>query len=144
MAKNIKGAAKAIAEKYNTRNPFEIADYLGIYVHRGNLGDILGCYMMNGNGNKIIMLNSLITSRATEFFVMAHELGHAILHEDNECYLYGEGTLFLKSKTEKEAHRFAAELLITDEFIKRYPGMTGEQLSRIAGYHFNIMEYKKI
>lgn len=147
MAKDIKAIVSAITKENDTRNPFEIADNLGIYVHKGDLGNILGCYMMTEVRNrkrKLIMVNSQIKEKSTELYVMSHELGHAILHEQNECYLYDDNTYFLKNKTEKEAHRFAAELLITDEFVKMYPGMSREQLTRIAGYRINLMEYKTL
>lgn len=78
-----------------------------------------------------------------EKIVLSHELGHSRLHWKNNCYFYGS-TFFAKSKEENEANTFAAELLITDSFILDNPGMTKEQLARLAGYDKKIMEFKKI
>ncbi len=44
--------------------------------------------------------------------VLAHELGHALLHyHKSTCYLR-EYTLFPRGRIENEANKFAAELLI--------------------------------
>lgn len=147
MAKNIKNIVNAITKEHGTRNPFEIAENLGIYVHRGSLGNIHGCYLLTASMHmqtKLIMINSDSNNNLLQKFIMAHELGHAIMHEDNECYLYNKNSLFLKSKTEIEAHRFAAELLITDEYIMEHPGMTKRQLSQMSGYSMDIMNYKQL
>lgn len=76
--------------------------------------------------------------------VMAHELGHAILHRKENCYFIRNKTLLLNSKTEIEANTFAAELLIPDNLIFEYPDMTASQIARIAGYNEQIMNFKKI
>ena len=47
------------------------------------------------------------------------------------------------SKIENEANFFAAELLIPDELILDNPGLTAEQVARLAGYNEAIMKFKK-
>jgi Zn-dependent peptidase ImmA (M78 family) len=76
--------------------------------------------------------------------VMAHELGHAILHRKENCYFIRNKTLLLTSKLEAEANIFAAELLIPDSLILENPGMTKSQLARLAGYSEKLMMFKQI
>ena len=45
-------------------------------------------------------------------FVLAHELGHAVLHNDNGSkFFIDEYTCFAPGKFELEANKFAANLL---------------------------------
>lgn len=76
--------------------------------------------------------------------VMAHELGHAILHRRENCYFIRSKTFLSTAKIENEANTFAAELLIPDSLILENPGYTKSQLARLAGYNEMIMEFKKI
>lgn len=76
--------------------------------------------------------------------VMAHELGHAILHRTEICYFIRNKTFLSTAWIEKEANTFAAELLIPDSLIYENPGMTKGQLARLAGYDEKIMDFKKI
>lgn len=54
--------------------------------------------------------------------VLAHELGHAILHNSKEVQALKDYDLFprLNNKIELEANTFAAELLIDDNYIDDY------------------------
>ena len=76
--------------------------------------------------------------------VMAHELGHAIMHRKENCYFIRNKTLLLTSRIEIEANTFAAELLIPDDIIFEHPGMPAEQIARLAGYNEKIMDFKKL
>ena len=59
-------------KKFNTRNPFEIADYLGILYQIGDIG-CSGCYMFLKNHRYIFLNQNLSEPEAR--MVMAHELG---------------------------------------------------------------------
>lgn len=74
--------------------------------------------------------------------VMAHELGHAVLHRKQNCYFIRNKTLLLTSKTEKEANRFAAELLVPDDLIYRYEGFTIRQISYAEGLNEELLHLK--
>ena len=71
--------------------------------------------------------------------VMAHELGHAILHRKENCYFIKNKTLLLNSKNEIEANKFAMELLIDDAFLEENKHLTIGQLSRMLGYCENLI-----
>ena len=66
--------------------------------------------------------------------VVAHELGHALLHRKENCAFIKRHTLLLTSGIEREANLFAAQLLIDDALLMEYKGMTEEQFCNGTGY----------
>ena len=95
--------------------------------------------------HKCIFINNSIEDREFQKFVMAHELGHALLHpKENFCYM--ENFTYLKVvRTEVEANHFAAQLLLPDELIENVfdeESMTLSQLSRVLGYSEKIIELR--
>ena len=65
-------------EQYGTRNPYELADALGIMILYYDLGNMRGCFTYI-DGQPVIMLNDKLSERAARI-VCAHELGHFVLH----------------------------------------------------------------
>ena len=139
---DVKRLVAYYVRKYNTRNPFRLAEYLNVEVQTGSLGSRAGCYMFLKN-HKCIFLNEDLEEHERTL-VMAHELAHSILHRKENCYFIRNKTLLLTSKNEIEANTFAAELLIPDELIFDNPGMTDKQIAGIIGCDSKIMEFKKI
>ena len=140
-AHDVKRLVAYYVKKYNTRNPFELADYIGVEVQTGQLGEGSGFYMFLKN-HKCIFLNEDLEDHERTL-VMAHELAHSIMHRKENCYFIRNRTLLLTSKIEIEANTFAAELLIPDEIIMGNPGLTKAQIACLAGYDERIMEFKK-
>ena len=140
-AHDVKRLVAYYVKKYNTRNPFELADYLGEKVQTGQLGENSGFYMFLKN-HKCVFLNEDLEEHERTL-VMAHELAHSIMHRKENCYFIRNRTLMLTSKIEIEANTFAAELLIPDEIIMDNPGLTKAQIACLAGYDERIMEFKK-
>lgn len=138
----IKKIVEELVDEYHTRNPFEIAERMGICVTEDNLGDIQGYYILY-SGVKCICLNSCIKGNKRRNIIMAHELGHSVMHEQ-EQFMFYQSTLYSVDKTEVQANRFAAELLIPDHVILENPGMTKRQIAGIMGFDEKIMSYKKI
>ena len=127
-------------KKCDSRNPFDIADYLNIQIQIGNLGTPCGCYMFLKN-HRCIFLNENLSENEMNL-VMSHELGHAIMHRKLNCYFIRNKTLLLDSKIEKEANIFAADLLIPDIEIIDNKELTTRQLSRLLGYQEEIIQLK--
>ena len=138
--RDIKKIANRYVRKYNTRNPFELADYLGVQVSIGNLGSRSGCYMFLKN-HKCIFLNENL-SEVEMRMVMAHELGHAILHRKENCYFIRNKTFLLTSKNEIEANTFAAELLLPDDLFLDNKDYTFVQIARLTGYSEDLVKLK--
>lgn len=139
---NVHNIVEQTVHKYGTRSPYEMAERMGIIVQKNNLGAIRGYYFKKYRIKQIILHNDL--SESDERFVLAHEIGHAVLHEDvNTPFLMGN-TLFSKNKFEREANLFAIELLVPDETIIENPDLTLEQLARMTGYQKGLLERKNI
>ncbi|WP_438267024.1 ImmA/IrrE family metallo-endopeptidase [Enterocloster lavalensis] len=143
LTRDIKRIVAYYQRKYKTSNPFQIAEALGIEIQIGDIGSRYGCYMYLKR-SKCIWLNENLEPHELEF-VMAHELGHAIMHPRQNCYFIKHKTLLLNSKIEKEANKFAAELLISDSDVQEY--VVERQysicaLARLWGYHKELIELK--
>ena len=69
-ARNVKRLVAYYVKKYNTRNPFELADHLNVEVQTGSLGSRAGCYMFLKN-HKCIFLNEDLEEHERTL-VMAH------------------------------------------------------------------------
>lgn len=132
MKKDIRKLVSSYVRKYDTRNPFKLAEYLNIQVQIGNLGSCSGCYMFLKN-HRCIFLNENLDERERTV-VMAHELGHAIMHRKENCYFIRNKTFLLTSKNEIEANSFAAELLISDDILEENKNFTTEHFSMLLGY----------
>lgn len=138
---NIKKIANQLKRKYLTDNPFELAKCLNIIVIRAPLGKLAGCYMYKRR-NRIIYINSDIEDEGFLYEVMAHEIGHAVLHRTENCYFIKNKTYLLTSKIEKQANKFASEFLIDDDILEEYRDCNREQLSRLLGYSQKLIELK--
>ena len=140
MRKDIKKIAAYYRRKFETSDPFQIAKELHIELAIGDIGSRAGCYMYLKK-HKCIFLNENLEESEIRF-VMAHELGHAILHPRQNCYFIRSKTLLSAAKIEVEANLFAAELLISDQMIAENQCLTLQHLSRLLGYSEKILELK--
>lgn len=141
MKRNAKHLAVQYREKFNTSNPFKIAEALGILYQFGNIG-CDGCYMFLKNHRYIFINQELPDS--TKTMVMAHELGHALMHRKQNCYFIRNKTFLLNSKIEIEANQFAAELLIPDSVVFENRDLTKEQVARLCGYDERLWNFKQM
>lgn len=112
--------ASEVTKRAGSRNPLNIADDLGIDVYWSNeLSDLLGLYTVIKKKRAIV-----VNSRLEEYMlkmVLAHEIGHDILHrEEAKKGAMQEFEFFnMKDTKEYEANVFAAHLLIdTDEILE--------------------------
>lgn len=140
MNNNVKRIVNALKKKYDTTDPFEIARQMNVEYIIGPLGSRSGCYMYLKR-HRCIFLNEELSEHEMKL-VMAHELGHAILHRTQNCYFIRHRTLLSGDKFEVEANKFAVELLIPDDSLAEYAECTIEQLSRIYGYHQKLIELR--
>lgn len=103
--------------KYKTRDPYKIAKELEIIILEENLGSIQG-YYNEVLDYKFIHVNTNLTDHKKRF-VVAHELGHALLHPNLNHFFLTNHTLLSIDKYEKEANLFAFKL-ICDENINEF------------------------
>ena len=79
---NIPRRVSNLIKKWGTRNPFLLCKYLKIDIMYRDLGDIK-VYYKKSVGKKIIVLNEKLDEFSLKV-VLAHELGHALLHTSKE------------------------------------------------------------
>lgn len=135
----IKHLVAGYAKSFKTRDPFRIADRLGVLYQIGNC-KYEGSYMFLKNHRYIFLSNKLTDCDLQ--LVMAHELGHAVLDRKENCYFIRNKTFLLNSKFERRANTFAAHLLIDDEMMKSFEGYTKEQFSNCTGYPKELIDLR--
>lgn len=125
-----------------SRDPVTIAMYAGIGLVVAPLGEIAGNYKLIKR-KRWIFVNENIPSDSPLFkVVVAHELGHALLHRKENCAFIKSKTLLLTSGIEREANCFAAYLLITEDMLQDYTGFTQEQFCNCTGYPEELIKLR--
>ncbi len=139
----IKEIVEGLIEIYDTRNVYEIIEFLGINLIRKPLGKgIKGRFFRDMFENEYIYVSNSIVEEE-EKVVIAHELGHAILHINLTSSYYTENHLLNKDKLEYQANKFAAELLIPDDIdLSIYDCITIQQLSSLLGVSEKLINLK--
>lgn len=136
----IKKLIQKLQAKYDTLNPFELADYLNIAVIYEDLGKINGYYNKVLRQKQIHINHNL--SYTDTIFTCAHELGHALLHPDVNSVFLASKTLLSVNKLEIQANLFAVELLIPDNFLIENQNYTVGQIARMLGYNEELIKLK--
>lgn len=115
----IRRRVRNLEKKYGTRNPYKLCKMLKINILYMDLGNIKGIYKKVIT-NKFIVINENLDDFCKEV-VLAHELGHALLHHSKEIQALKDYDIFpnFNNQLEIEANTFAAELLI-DDYIDDY------------------------
>ena len=103
-------------------------------------------YLICQNGKKIILVNSRITNRHRQNFIISHELGHFLLHRDQlySCdHISEAANQNVNSQLqEREANTFATELLIPHTELAKFIPVNPVSFSdifRIADFVGNII-----
>jgi len=138
----IKRIFEDLIVKHNTNNPFTIADNLGILILYPDMRNTLGFYSKYKR-IKTIPLNQS-TPEKLQSFVCAHELCHAIKHEDANTPFLKKHTLFSTDKIEREANTFAVELLLPDSLIPEYGECSLFNIAKCVGVPNNLIELKTL
>lgn len=136
----MKKVVSKLVKEHKTRDPFEIADNLGIIVLFEELGSING-YYNTAFRQKFIHINCNLP-RYKKIFAAAHELGHALLHPNSNTPFLREKTYLLVDKLEIEANNFAVNLLITDEDLEENKELTIGQLALLYGYNEKLIQLR--
>ena len=139
---DIKARVNRLVRFYKTRDPFEMIKGMNIILVNYPLEGVRGFYQYFQRNNIIYLDEKLSDSERR--FVLAHELGHMILHKKSNAIFMDTRTQFNTSKYEQEANLFAMELLLPDQMLDEYvqSGYSTEQLSRITGYYTELIELK--
>lgn len=139
--------AKKVMKNVYSRQPILLANELGItIVHSPNLGNtnVKGFFTIIRKIPTIIISDSL--DEVMERVVIAHEIGHSVLHRKlGKQQGLQEFELFsLKNEIEYEANVFAAHVLIDEDELLEYLHMnyTIEAIAKITETHESIVLIK--
>lgn len=100
---------KFIKHRYGSYDPFVLADKLNVELYWSDIGpDPLGETIYDKH-QPIVLLSDMIKERPQRYYVMGHELGHVIEHEDLAAYYISNEVN--KGKLEVQANKFATTLL---------------------------------
>ena len=138
----IKRLVRYYERMVGTRNPVTIAEYAGIRVAVLPLGTIAGNYKLINRKRWIFVNDSIPTDSPLFQVIVAHELGHALLHRKENCAFIKNKTLLLTSGIEREANQFAAELLIGNDIIEEYRHCTLDHFCSCTGYPKELIELR--
>ena len=138
---DIKRTAEKLMRKYNTNDPFKLAEKLNIIVKYDDLGNTWG-YFITYKRIKIIHINNNL-EEWLQRYTCAHELGHSILHKGVPTPFLKKHTLFSIDKIERQANTFAVELLMPDDIISQYEGYTIHNIADIVGIPNGLEVLKK-
>jgi Zn-dependent peptidase ImmA (M78 family) len=100
----------------------EMLNFKGASIHQAELKNCEGRVILHGQ-NSIVRINSNITNEGKKNFVLAHELGHILLHT-TLMPVFSDTRLTLsdwykKGTHEIEANTFATELLMPQDLFKQ-------------------------
>lgn len=137
----IKTKVDRLVHRYKTRDVYELIDKLDIILLRVPLDSSVNGMYQYFKRNKIIYLNDCLGT-IMERHVLAHELGHAILHTRTNITYLESNTFYSKEKIEIAANTFAAELLIEDSLFDEYKHHTIEEIAFIENLPIELIRIK--
>ena len=110
MKKKWMDKTNLLFKQYKTYNPFVIAEEKGIEVLYVPFGKTPLGETVYFKDDTLILLNDSLVNQNQRYFIMAHELHHALEHLEMSAYYttqrHGKG------KYEREANLFAGHLMI--------------------------------
>lgn len=138
----IKDKINDLLEKYGTNEPTELTEALGINIVYEFLADMQGYYVNSGKYKFIVVNNNL--DYYDQRIVIAHELGHALLHPELNTSFLKDHTYMSTDKYEHQANYFLAHLLLPDGFEKdiAFRDMSLKQIAVIVGLPIDIIRLK--
>ena len=138
--RNAAATARSLVRRFGTRDPFDIAEQLGIeIVFRNDFKRQKGAFKVILR-TPFIFINANLSSYMQRM-VCAHELGHALLHRDlgkSKLGLVEFEIMDINSVAELEANLFAGELLLDEGELVEYVQQGWDLLSIARAMDTNI------
>lgn len=113
-----KALAARLSKKYDTRDPFRLADEMGFIVVFAPLVDMRS-FQQRIKRQNIIYINDELDERQ-QTLVCGHEMGHHFMHRGMNRIFMNLNTQFVTQKFENEANLFSLELIFTDEDLQPF------------------------
>lgn len=107
-----------LVEKYQTRDPIELLESLGVIVKETSQYQNLKGYCFSSCQSVYTMLSSFL-SDGEKRIVAGHELGHIVLHRNvlKLAPMLDDKLYNMVNVTEYQANLFTADLLISDQDV---------------------------
>ena len=128
MKQKILMTIENIKTRYGTLDPKQICDILNISITKAELPKETNGFYISMLGRKAIVINSSL-SPTQEKYCLAHELGHALLHEELNWAFLSQNTCFVTQKYEREADLFAVYLLLGQPIKEKLIGIPLQLIS---------------
>lgn len=80
----VRDIVEQLCKKYKTRNPYELVNEMGIILQYGEGMDNVRGFYLYANRIKLICIGNNMPEYM-EKFVVAHELGHAVMHKHSSA-----------------------------------------------------------
>ena len=113
-------AVEKLKKKYCESDLRKLCGQMGIIIIPQAMGreeNAIKGFFLEKNRIKTITVNSDLPT-IIQNIIIAHEIGHAVLHKNKGVHAFHEFSLFdSSSMMEKDANLFAAELLLEDEDV---------------------------
>jgi Zn-dependent peptidase ImmA (M78 family) len=111
----------SLCEKYGERDPWRLAGEMGVIVRCEPMGaDKNACkgFFIYQSRKRLVTINRDLPG-SVQRIILAHELGHAVLHRDEaRLRAFQDFSLYeSNARFEYEANLFAAELLLDDSEV---------------------------
>lgn len=135
-----KTLAKSLAQRFGTRNPFDIAAALGYSIIYTPLVGVRGFYQYIKRCHIIYLDTTLDENEAR--FVCAHELGHSLLHKGCNRIFMDTKTHLVSSRYEHEADRFAVDLLFSDDDFRELMDLPIHTVAGCLGIPEALVRYR--
>ena len=135
-ARDIKRLAQDLRYSYNTQDPFVIAERFGIRAVVSNaLPKETKAYTIKSENYPTIVMIAASYERKSQVVLCAHELGHALLHEDG-FNSFAVTTKNAFKNVEYEANLFAVSLLFNEQdFNMKILSMSNYLLKQILDHN---------
>lgn len=145
---DIKENVQKIILKYGSNDPFKIVKRRGnTAVQFVELKDLLG-FHQTYKRMSVISIQAGLSDQESRF-VCAHELGHAFLHPGINTPFLSRNTLLSPGKFEREANKFAIELLLPDRELQLWccdhdGSLVESEIARVYGIPRELINLKKL
>jgi len=145
---DISRKARKLTTKYSLNDPAKLCEEMGIQVVYQDMGTsetAIKAMLVVERRIKCIVVNENLPDVILRF-ILAHELGHAVLHTQRCRHFTDDGLFDDSSRMEKEANIFAAELLFGESgdlmAYMKYSELTVFQIAAEYCVPYELLAYK--
>ena len=135
-----KALAARLSKKYESRDPFRLADELGFIVVSAPLVDMRG-FQQRIKRQNIIYINSDLDAQQQDL-VCGHEMGHHFMHRGLNRIFMDTRTFIVTGRYETEANQFSVDLIFSDEELQPYLSRSYERAAAYMGVSNELAAYR--